>query len=103
MSRVLVVDDEPGLRQSLGLLLSEAGYEFTVGFGGPESPKLTVRYNGSDNGCYVNYAHAKARAGAALELAVPVAPLGVDTAEFAPVDPGRGHKRRFRRARRTCQ
>src|SRR5256885_13420917 len=27
MSRVLVVDDEPGLRQSLGLLLSEAGYE----------------------------------------------------------------------------
>jgi len=27
MSRVLVVDDEPGLRQSLGLLLSESGYE----------------------------------------------------------------------------
>ncbi len=27
MSRVLVVDDEPGLRQSLGLLLSDAGYE----------------------------------------------------------------------------
>src|SRR5256885_7438665 len=27
MSRVLVVDDEPGLRQSLGLLLSDAGYD----------------------------------------------------------------------------
>ena len=27
MTRVLVVDDEPGLRQSLGLLLSDAGYE----------------------------------------------------------------------------
>ena len=27
MSRVLVIDDEPGLRQSLGLLLSDAGYE----------------------------------------------------------------------------
>ncbi len=27
MSRVLIVDDEPGLRQSLGLLLSDAGYE----------------------------------------------------------------------------
>jgi DNA-binding NtrC family response regulator len=27
MSRVLVVDDEPGLRQSLGLLLADAGYE----------------------------------------------------------------------------
>jgi len=27
MSRVLVVDDEPGLRQSLGLLLGDAGYE----------------------------------------------------------------------------
>src|SRR5213083_3490187 len=27
MSRVLVVDDEPGLRQSLGLLLTDAGYE----------------------------------------------------------------------------
>src|SRR6266581_7984766 len=26
MSRVLVVDDEPGLRQSLGLLLADAGY-----------------------------------------------------------------------------
>ena len=26
MKRVLVVDDEPGLRQSLGLLLSDAGY-----------------------------------------------------------------------------
>jgi two-component system, NtrC family, response regulator AtoC len=29
MSRVLVVDDEPGLRQSLGLLLGDAGYEVT--------------------------------------------------------------------------
>ncbi len=27
MTRVLVVDDEPGLRQSLGLLLSDAGFE----------------------------------------------------------------------------
>jgi two-component system response regulator AtoC len=27
MSRVLVVDDEPGLRQSLGLLLGDAGYD----------------------------------------------------------------------------
>src|SRR2546428_11312450 len=27
MSRVLVVDDEPGLRQSLGLLLGDAGYQ----------------------------------------------------------------------------
>src|SRR6058998_1694902 len=27
MSKVLVVDDEPGLRQSLGLLLTDAGYE----------------------------------------------------------------------------
>src|SRR5881296_3188024 len=27
MSRVLVVDDEPGLRQSLGLLLTDAGYQ----------------------------------------------------------------------------
>src|SRR2546430_8889943 len=27
MIRVLVIDDEPGLRQSLGLLLSDAGYE----------------------------------------------------------------------------
>src|SRR5512147_1369522 len=26
MSRVLVIDDEPGLRQSLGLLLGDAGY-----------------------------------------------------------------------------
>ncbi len=30
MKRVLVVDDEPGLRQSLGLLLSEAGYTVTA-------------------------------------------------------------------------
>ena len=27
MTRVLIVDDEPGLRQSLGLLLSDAGYD----------------------------------------------------------------------------
>src|SRR5438093_13456581 len=27
MTRVLVVDDEPGLRQSLGLLLADAGYD----------------------------------------------------------------------------
>jgi two-component system response regulator AtoC len=30
MTRVLIVDDEPGLRQSLGLLLSDAGYEITA-------------------------------------------------------------------------
>ena len=26
MNKILVVDDEPGLRQSLGLLLSDAGF-----------------------------------------------------------------------------
>jgi two-component system response regulator AtoC len=30
MTRVLVVDDEPGLRQSLGLLLVDAGYQVTA-------------------------------------------------------------------------
>src|SRR5206468_12636270 len=30
MKKVLVVDDEPGLRQSLGLLLSDAGYAVTA-------------------------------------------------------------------------
>jgi two-component system response regulator AtoC len=30
MSRVLIVDDDPGLRQSLGLLLGDAGYEVTA-------------------------------------------------------------------------
>ncbi|MDP3910366.1 MAG: response regulator, partial [Gemmatimonadales bacterium] len=30
MKRVLVIDDEPGLRQSLGLLLSDAGYGVTA-------------------------------------------------------------------------
>jgi two-component system, NtrC family, response regulator AtoC len=30
LSRVLVVDDEPGLRQSLGLLLTDAGYTVTA-------------------------------------------------------------------------
>jgi DNA-binding NtrC family response regulator len=30
MKRVLVIDDEPGLRQSLGLLLSDAGYAVTA-------------------------------------------------------------------------
>ena len=30
MSRVLIIDDEPGLRQSLGLLLADAGYEVTA-------------------------------------------------------------------------
>src|SRR4051812_5338151 len=30
MKRVLIVDDEPGLRQSLGLLLSDAGYAVTA-------------------------------------------------------------------------
>jgi len=30
MKKVLVVDDEPGLRQSLGLLLTDAGYTVTA-------------------------------------------------------------------------
>ncbi|HYL21932.1 MAG TPA: sigma-54 dependent transcriptional regulator, partial [Gemmatimonadales bacterium] len=30
MTRVLVIDDEPGLRQSLGLLLADAGYQVTA-------------------------------------------------------------------------
>lgn len=30
MTRVLIVDDEPGLRQSLGLLLADAGYEIVA-------------------------------------------------------------------------
>jgi len=30
MSRVLIVDDEPGLRQSLGLLLTDAGFEIVA-------------------------------------------------------------------------
>jgi two-component system response regulator AtoC len=30
MTRVLVIDDEPGLRQSLGLLLADAGYDVTA-------------------------------------------------------------------------
>jgi len=30
MKKVLVVDDEPGLRQSLGLLLTDAGYAVTA-------------------------------------------------------------------------
>ncbi|HUF82541.1 MAG TPA: sigma-54 dependent transcriptional regulator [Burkholderiales bacterium] len=30
MKKVLVIDDEPGLRQSLGLLLSDAGYDVTA-------------------------------------------------------------------------
>jgi two-component system response regulator AtoC len=30
MKRVLIVDDEPGLRQSLGLLLTDAGYAVTA-------------------------------------------------------------------------
>ena len=30
MKKILVIDDEPGLRQSLGLLLSDAGYVVTA-------------------------------------------------------------------------
>jgi len=30
MKKVLIVDDEPGLRQSLGLLLTDAGYAVTA-------------------------------------------------------------------------
>src|SRR5919198_2278033 len=30
MKRILIVDDEPGLRQSLGLLLTDAGYTVTA-------------------------------------------------------------------------
>ncbi|HZH40465.1 MAG TPA: sigma 54-interacting transcriptional regulator, partial [Gemmatimonadales bacterium] len=36
MTRVLIVDDEPGLRQSLGLLLSGEGYEVTTARNGRE-------------------------------------------------------------------
>jgi hypothetical protein len=48
------------------------GYEFTLNLLEPVSRQITARFNGSDNGCYVNYAGARAAAAASLELAVPL-------------------------------
>ncbi|HYK11977.1 MAG TPA: sigma-54 dependent transcriptional regulator [Gemmatimonadales bacterium] len=42
MTRVLIVDDEPGLRQSLGLLLSGEGYEVTSARTGREGLELAL-------------------------------------------------------------
>ncbi len=43
MSRVLVVDDEPGLRQSLGLLLGDAGYEVAAESDGRDALERALR------------------------------------------------------------
>lgn len=43
MTRVLVVDDEPGLRQSLGLLLTDAGYTVTAEQDGRRGLERAVR------------------------------------------------------------
>ncbi len=43
MKRVLVVDDEPGLRQSLGLLLTDAGYTVTAEQDGRRGLERAVR------------------------------------------------------------
>src|SRR3989454_946765 len=45
MTRVLVVDDEPGLRQSLGLLLADAGYD--VAAEGNGTDRKSTRLNSS--------------------------------------------------------
>jgi len=42
VSRVLVVDDEPGLRQSLGLLLADAGYEVVAEGDAPRALERAV-------------------------------------------------------------
>jgi alpha-amylase/alpha-mannosidase (GH57 family) len=52
-----------------------AGYEVALVFLEPESTRITVKSSESDNGCYVNYAHTRARAGAVLELAVSLKAL----------------------------
>ncbi|OLC08733.1 MAG: hypothetical protein AUH42_00765 [Gemmatimonadetes bacterium 13_1_40CM_70_11] len=43
MSRVLVVDDEPGLRQSLGLLLGDAGYQVAAESDGRDALERALR------------------------------------------------------------
>jgi DNA-binding NtrC family response regulator len=43
MTRVLIVDDEPGLRQSLGLLLTDAGYEVTAEGNGRSALERVLR------------------------------------------------------------
>jgi hypothetical protein len=53
-----------------------AGYEFTLSILEPKALQITARSNGSDNGCYVNLAAARAAAGASFELAVPLRELG---------------------------
>ncbi len=54
-----------------------AGYELTVAFLEPAPLKITARASGSDNGCYVNHAQAKAAVGQGLELSIPAKALGV--------------------------
>ena len=54
-----------------------AGYEVTLAVLRPKSLQITAKSNGSDNGCYVNYEHARVAAGVSLELAVPLHDLGV--------------------------
>ena len=46
MTRVLVVDDEPGLRQSLGLLLADAGYDVTAEGNGAKALDTRVPRDG---------------------------------------------------------
>jgi len=43
MKRILVIDDEPGLRQSLGLLLTDAGYTVTAEQNGRRGLDLAAR------------------------------------------------------------
>ena len=43
MTRVLVVDDEPGLRQSLGLLLADAGYDVATESDGRRALETALR------------------------------------------------------------
>ena len=43
MTRVLIVDDEPGLRQSLGLLLADAGYEVATESDGRQALETALR------------------------------------------------------------
>src|SRR6267378_3194635 len=49
MKRILVVDDEPGLRQSLGLLLTDAGYAVTAEQNGRRALVIVMSaYGGED-------------------------------------------------------
>jgi two-component system, NtrC family, response regulator AtoC len=43
MTRVLIVDDEPGLRQSLGLLLTDAGYDIATESDGRRALEAALR------------------------------------------------------------